>query len=202
MMEIIKDIDQLSDEWFALKIGSLGGSGIGKATSGGAGKVRNQLLYQMAGEILSGEKYEGFRNHHMDRGIELEAEAREAYMAETYNVVEQVAMFKYSDHEHFSPDGDMPDQNGIIEIKCVIPSVHVETILSDAVPSAYRKQVQWGMKGGREFCDFVSYSPTIKDRPIWIKRVKRDFKIIRELERGAKEFIEELLETVGRIKNG
>ena len=199
-MKIIKNIAQGSDEWFSLRIGSLGGSSIGKATAGGAGKVRKNLLYQMAGEILSGQKYEGFTNHHMERGNELEAKARNSYMAETYNVVEQVAMFKYSDTEHFSPDGDMPDLNGIIEIKCVIPSVHVETILSDKVPSAYRKQVQWGMKGGREFCDFVSYCPAIKEKPIWIKRVKRDAKVIKELEDGAAKFIEELMEIVERIR--
>lgn len=198
-MKIIRDINQGDQEWFDLRIGSIGGSSIGKATAGGAGKVRSQLLYQMAGEILSGEKYEGFHNHHMDRGIELEAEARNAYMEETYSIVEQVAMFKYSDHEHFSPDGDMPDQNGIIEIKCVIPSVHVETILADKVPSSYRKQVQWGMKGGRDFCDFVSYCPAIKDRPIWIKRVERDDKVIKELDDGAAEFIKELLSIVERI---
>lgn len=198
-MEIIKNIDQGDDAWFKLRIGSLGGSSIGKATAKGAGKTRNSLMYQMVGEILSGQKHEGYHNHHMERGNELEDEARRAYMQETYSVVEQVAMFKYSDHTHFSPDGYMPDQGGIIEIKCVIPSVHVETIISGKVPSAYRKQVYWGMAGGCEFCDFVSYSPTVKPRPIWIKRVHRDDKIISGLKDGADQFIEEMLAMVERI---
>jgi hypothetical protein len=198
-MEIIKDVDQGDPEWFSLRIGSLGGSSIGKATAGGQGKVRNQLLYQMAGEILSGEKYEGYRNHHMDRGLELEAAARDLYAFLTGADVEQVAMFKYSDHEHFSPDGVVGD-DGIIEIKSVIPSVHVETILSDKVPAAYRKQVQWGLKK-REWCDFVSYCPSIKEKPIWIKTVGRDAKVIKELEDGAAKFIEEMLLIVERIKS-
>lgn len=198
-MEIIKGIDQGDEAWHQMRLGSIGGSSIAQAVAGGQGKTRTALLYRLAGEILSGVKYEGYSNHHMERGLALEAEARDKYMAETYNIVEQVSLFKYSDHEHYSPDGDMPELNGIIEVKCVIPSVHIETILSDAVPSAYRKQVFWGLRE-RDFCDFVSYSPLVKDKPIWIKRVERDGKKIKELQDGAAKFIDEMLSIVERIK--
>ena len=123
------------------------------AGSGGQGKTRKQLMYRLAGEILSGEKYVGYSNDHMQRGIEMEAEARQCYELITDKPVEQVAMFQYSDHTHFSPDGDLGD--GIIEIKCTIPSVHIETIISDKIPAAYRKQCAWGLLE-RDYCDFIS----------------------------------------------
>ena len=105
-----------------------------------------------------------------------------------------------SNHKHYSPDG-LVNHDGMIEIKSVIPSVHVETILSDNVPAAYRKQIQWGLHiCERKWCDFVSYSPLITDKPIWIKRVYRDEKLIKELDEGADKFIEEMLELVEKIK--
>ena len=196
-MEIIRDIDQGSDEWFAQRIGSIGGSSIASVVAGGQGKTRKTLMYRLVGEILSGEKYHGYSNDHMARGVELEAEARQCYEFVTGNTVEQVGMFRYGPHTHFSPDGDLGD--GIIEIKCVIPSTHVETILSDKIPAAYRKQCSWGMLE-RGYCDFVSYSPTVKDRPIWIKRMDRDIKLIKTLMDGAEKFVDEMLGMVKQIR--
>ena len=180
-MKIITDIDQGSDEWFKMRLGSIGWSSISSVVAGGQGKMRSSLLYRKAGELLSGTTYESYSNAHMERGIEQEADARVAYQWETDNEVVQVALCQ-SDQpfKHYSPDGLVSTiLDGIIEIKCVIPSVHVETIISDKVPSAYRKQIQWGLHiCEREWCDFVSYSPLVEARPIWIKRVERDEKLI------------------------
>jgi len=52
-----------------------------------------------------------------------------------------------------------------------------------------------------EWCDFISYSPLVEDRSIWIKRTGRDEKLIKELDEGADKFITELLMIVERIKN-
>src|SRR5210317_1118827 len=169
-MEIF-DYEQGSDEWFAARIGSIGGSSISSAVAKGTGATRNKLMYRLAGEILSGEKYESYSNHHMERGIEQEHDARQHYEFVTNRVVDQVGLCKSAEHKHFSPDGLVDSDviieiksDGIIEIKCVIPSVHIETILSDKVPAAYRKQCQWGLHiCERQWCDFVSYSPLVTD---------------------------------------
>jgi hypothetical protein len=105
-----------------------------------------------------------------------------------------------SSHKHYSPDGLVGD-DGMIEIKSVIPSVQCETILSGKVPAAYRKQIQWGLHiCQRKWCDFVSYSPLITDHPLFIVRVERDEKLIAELAEGADKFIDEMLELVEKIK--
>ena len=202
MPEIIKSFNQGDDIWFTERIASLGGSSIASAVAGGQGKTRNSLLYRMAGEILTGQKYEGYQNDHMLRGLEQEPDAIAAYEWEMDCEVERVAMVRMSPHKHFSPDS-LVGNDGIIEVKAQIPSVHIETILHDKVPAAYRKQCAWGLHVcKREWIDFISYSPLVKDRPIWIKRTGRDEKLIKELDEGADKFITELLMIVERIKNG
>ena len=93
-MEIIRDIEQLSEEWMQARIGSIGGSSITTACAGGSGSTRNKLLYRMAGEILSGEKFEGYSNEHMERGIRQEPDARDLYSFINGVEVEQVGLVK------------------------------------------------------------------------------------------------------------
>jgi len=199
MPEII-ECEQLSDEWNKARLGSIGGSSISSVVAGGQGKMRKSLMYRLAGEILSGEKYEGYRNADMDRGLEQEAEARSMYEFMTGNEVKQVGLVKIDDHKHYSPDG-LIDPEGINEIKCQIPSVHIECVVNDKIDGSYMKQMQWGLYVcERQWCDFTSYSPLIIDKPIWIKRIERDEKLIKQLDEGADRFLEELATLIRKFK--
>ena len=198
-MEIINCV-QGSPEWFAARIGSIGGSSIASVVAGGQGKMRKSLLYRLAGEILSGVKYEGYKNADMDRGIEQETDARNVYAMEREIEVQQIGLVKMDEFTHYSPDGLVGD-DGLIEIKCVIPSVHIETIDTEKIDGGYIKQIQWGLFiTQRQYCDFISWSPLVTDYPIWIKRVERDEKVIKDLNDGADKFIDELKSLVLKIK--
>ena len=79
--------------------------------------------------------------------------------------------------------------------------MHVETIWSGKVPAAYRKQCQWGLFiTESDWCDFVSYSPLVTQRPMWVKRVKKDEELIDTLDIAADKFIAEMLEIVEKIR--
>ena len=198
-MEIINCI-QGDPEWFTARIGSIGGSSIASVVAGGQGKMRKSLLYRLAGEILSGVKYEGYRNADMDRGIEQEADARNVYAMEREVEVQQVGLVKMDEFTHYSPDG-LVGENGMIEIKSTIPSVHIETIDTGKIDGGYIKQIQWGLFiCQRVWCDFISWSPLVTDCPIWIKGVQIDEKLIQELTDGAAKFIDELKSLVLKIK--
>jgi hypothetical protein len=163
-------------------------------------KMRKSLLYRLIGEILSGVKYEGYSNADMERGIAQEPDARVMYEFVSDIEVGQIGLVKEGAHKHYSPDG-LYEENGLIEIKSVIPSVQVETILSGKVPAAYRKQIQWGLHiCQKQWCDFISYSPLVSCQPIFIIQVVRDAKLIKELDEGADKFIKEMLELVEKIK--
>ena len=200
-MEIINCV-QGEPEWFKARIGSIGGSSIASVVAAGQGKMRKSLLYTLAGEILSGVKYEGYRNADMDRGVEQEADARNVYAMEREVEVVQVGLVKQNEFRHFSPDG-LIGTDGMVEIKCVIPKVQVETIDTGKIDGGYIKQIQWGLFiCKRYWADFISWSPLVVDCPIWIKRVERDEKLIKELIDGAEKFIDELKSLVLKIKGG
>lgn len=201
-MEIITDCVQGDDAWSKLRIGSLGGSSISKAVAKGEGKVRKQLLYDMVGEILSGEKKDGYRNTYMEEGLKYEDEARSLYAFRDDVQVEQIAMFRDGPHKHASPDG-LIGADGMIEIKTVIPSVYVEAKLTEKIPTNYKKQMLWGLKrSGRLFCDYTVYCPYVKDiDPLLVIRVERNENEIAELEAGADEFIAEMLSMVDRMRS-
>jgi len=93
-MIIIDDIEQGSEEWFAARIGSIGGSSIASVVAGGQGKTRKQLMYRLIGEMLSGVKYQGYSNADMQRGIEQEPDARNMYEFITGNEVKEVGLVK------------------------------------------------------------------------------------------------------------
>jgi putative phage-type endonuclease len=199
-VEIIKEFDQQSDEWFLRRLGSIGGSTVAQAVAGGGGETRKTLMYRMVGEILSGQPADTYTSQAMISGIELEAEAREYYEMVTGNDVDQVAMVIHSPHKHYSPDGLVGDDK-ILECKCVFPSTHCKTINGGKIPSQYVKQVQWGLHCcSRDSVDFVSYCPAIKERPLFLVTVGRDEKLIRELDEGVDRFIEEMLAIVNKVR--
>ena len=164
--------------------------------------MRKNLMYRLIGEILSGVNYEGYTNADMDRGNEQEPDARDMYEFINGVEVEQVGLIKKNDYKHYSPDG-LCGNDGIAEIKSRIPSVHVETILAGSVPPADRKQIQWGLFiCQRQWCDYISYSPLIVDKPLLVIRADRDEDLIKELDNGADKFIIEMLNLIKKIKGG
>jgi putative phage-type endonuclease len=201
MMETITSFNQGDPEWHKARIGSLGGSSIGKAVAKGEGKVRKQLLYDMVGEILAGEKKEVFKTIYMEEGLKYESQARDLYAFKFDVEVEEIAMFRDGPHKHASPDG-IVGTDGMIEIKTVIPSVFVESKLTGKIPTNYRKQMLWGLRiSGREWCDYVVFCPYVKDiDPLIVMRLQRDEKEIKELDLGADEFISEMLSMVEAMR--
>jgi len=198
-MEII-NCPQGSEIWFKHRIGSIGGSSISSVVAKGQGRMRSNLLYRLAGEILSGVKYEGYKNADMERGQLQEADARNVYAMEREVDVYQIGITKEDEFKHYSEDGFVGN-DGIIEVKSTIPSAHIETIDTDKINGGYLKQINWGLFiTQRQYCDFISWSPLVTDYPIWIKRVERDEKVIKELNEGADKFIDELKSLVLKIK--
>ena len=212
-MKIITDCIQGSPEWFDLRLASIGGSGISKATSKGRGnaesKTRTRYLYKKADEFMTRRFIESYQNADMVLGTMSEPLSRNAYIWKTENNVDEVAIIKASDHKHVSPDG-LVDAAGMIEIKNTNGPNFIEHIFKDKVPPEHNKQIQWGLHiAEREWCDFihacwiyegVEIIPRYEDIPIRTKRVYRDEKLIKELDEGAEKFINEMFMIISKIK--
>lgn len=154
---------QGTPEWFEARCGIPTASNFDKIVdeNGNPSRQRKKYLYQLAGERITNKPEETYQNFAMQRGRELEAEARSFYEMTTEKVIDQVGLC-VSDGEFIyaaSPDGLVGDE-GNIEIKCPMIATHVSYLISGDLPSDYFQQVQGQLLvTGRKWCDFISYYP-------------------------------------------
>ena len=197
---IIEDFEQGSPEWFAARVGIPSASVFDKliTSKGALSTSRQKLLYKLAGERVLGEKEEGYTNGAMQRGIELEPEARDLFELITGLEVKEVGLCYYDERKDrsCSPDGIIPisHENGQgLEIKCPELATHVEYLIGDKLPTKYFQQVQGSMYiSGLEKWHFMSYYPGMK--PFHIV-VERDEIWIAKLDKALNDFVVELDET-------
>ncbi len=196
-MQIFK-CEQGSDEWYAVKLGKVSASHFSEVLNKKTGRMT--YMFRLLGERLSCEAYEAYSNKTMDRGTEVEAEAR-AYYAALYGPVEQVGFVQLNDWVGCSPDG-LVGSDGLLEIKCPQPNTHLTYIYNDLLPSVYKPQVQGNLWiTERKWCDFISFDPRVEVRPFWKHRVFRDEKYINVLSLAVEVFVKELLELEAKITN-
>jgi len=185
----MSDIVQGSDEWRRLRMGKVTGSRIADVMSKGKGGAesagRRNYRTQLALELISEEPArDTFSNGHMQRGNELEPMARTAYEFVAGVDVAQICFVDHAEIERYgvSPDG-LVGKDGLIQIKCPIPGIHIEYLLGEAVPTDYIKQMQAEMDcTGRQWNDFVSYCPEVPvSLQLFICRLHRDEKLIWEI---------------------
>ena len=196
IMNII-DCEQLSDEWFAARLGHVTGSHFADVLNKATG--RKTYMYKVMAEILSGEVAPSYSNKAMEFGSEYESDAREYYEA-LFGKIQQVGFVERDEYVGCSPDG-LVGKDGIIEIKYPFPSTHLAYIIKNKLPATYVPQVQGNLwVTDRKWCDFVSFNAKIKDRPFWCVRIEREEKYINVLSEGVKVFVEDLKELISQIK--
>jgi putative phage-type endonuclease len=194
-MEIYNCI-QGSEEWYQLRRGKFTASLMSKLLMGWTTQGYKDAIYKVAMERLTGVKTEGYSNAAMQRGIELEPMARQAYEVETLTLVEECGFIVVDEWLGCSPDGLVGDV-GMIQIKCPAYNTHIGYIINDEVPKDYYVQMQTEMYvSGRRWNDFVSFHP---DLPMYVKRVIADeamFKKIEEEIEFAKQKVEQIIKKI------
>ncbi|WP_330113961.1 lambda exonuclease family protein [Pseudomonas sp. JS3066] len=200
-MEIIRDIEQGSQEWLNLRLGIITCSELecllvnGKGTAGfGAGALT--YMDTLIGERITGEAADPFQgNRHTERGHELEGKARDLYVARTGAELDQVAII-LNHGIGYSPDA-LVGADGLDEIKTKLPKFQVSVILDGEVPKEHIAQCQGGLwVSEREWIDFISYWPGM---PLFIKRMHRDEAMIRKIAERVKTFYELMEERMERV---
>lgn len=200
-MEIIRDIEQGSQEWMNLRLGIITCSELdcllvnGKGTAGfGAGAFT--YMDTLIGERITGEAADPFQgNRHTERGHELEGKARELYVARTGAELDQVAII-LNHGIGYSPDA-LVGADGLDEIKTKLPKFQVSVILDGEVPKEHIAQCMGGLwVSEREWIDFISYWPGM---PLFIKRMYRDEAMIRKIAERVKTFYELMEERMERV---
>lgn len=176
------DIEQNTPEWEAARAGKLTASHFGEVMANAPkafGEPAKRLAVKIAFERLNGvpmsEHYgESWQNAEMQRGHIEEPEARRLYEAEQLTRVSNGGFF-CDDFIGCSPDG-LVGQNGLVEIKSVLPHVHAANKKRGSFDPAYKWQIIGNLAcTGREWLDFVSYcSFAPQPHQILIYRVWRE----------------------------
>jgi len=179
---------QRTTEWFARRAGQFTASrasDLMARTKTGPSASRAALLTELAIERITGQPVPSYSNPAMQRGIEMEAEARDAYAFARLCAVEEVAYVAADDlpNTGCSPDGLVGD-DGLVEVKCPANMAkHLDAIRTGAHAVEYRWQLQHQMMvTGRAWNDAASYHPAFPDGlQLAITRVQRDEDAIAEL---------------------
>lgn len=199
MLEIF-DCDQGSDDWYECRRGIPTASKfmtiMAKGKDGGASITRRKYMYQLAAEIVTGAVHEGYRNADIERGHEMEPEARNMYALIT-DAEPTAVGFVRNGPKGCSPDS-LVDKSGILEIKTKQPDLLIETLLRDVFPAEHKAQCQGALwVTEREWIDIAVYWPRL---PLFIKRAYREEAYIAQIAEAVDAFNEELENVVDQVR--
>lgn len=199
----IFDCAQNSDDWLLSRLGiptaSMFATVLAKGRGGGESKTRQKYLYELAGEILTGRPTEGYSNAAMERGHDMEDEARDAYAFLTDHEPIRIGFIRRG-RAGASPDALIGD-DGLLEIKTKQPSRLIEAMLRDKddIPPEHRAQCQGQLwVSEREWLDLAAYWPGM---PLVTFRAYRDEEYIKTLADAVSDFNDDLDEIVDRVRN-
>jgi putative phage-type endonuclease len=204
-------MEQRSTEWFTARLGKVTASRVADViakTKTGYSTSRENYMAQLVCERMTGTQGESYNNAAMQWGTDQEPLARAAYEAAADVLVDEIGFVVHPTivNAGASPDGLVRD-NGLIEIKCPNTATHIDTVLTDKVPSKYIPQMQWQMAcTQRKWCDFVSFDPRMPEGlQLFIQRVDFDVDYVKMLETEITEFLAELetkIEKLNERKHG
>lgn len=190
---ILLDAIQGSEAWHQARLGIPTASQFNRIVTP-TGKPSGQAQgYQaeLIAECLTGRTKDSFSSADMERGIELEPQARARYSLVTGNDVIEVGGVFLDEPKTVmaSPDGLIPDLKRGLEIKCPRLETHIRYCLLNETPSDYVLQVQGNLwVSGYETWDFVSFCPEYTPQPILIVTVQRDEKLIKIMDQSIRAF--------------
>lgn len=180
---IFHNVVQNSEEWFELRKGKVTTSNFGKFMANYGkpfGEPAKKYAFRLAKEQKTGVivESESFTSKHIENGHIYEPIARQEYEFETFNDITNGGFCQHDVYKNVggSPDGFVNDQNGGIEIKCVIDYTHRTTIVRDSFDPSYK----WQLLGNMWLCkwdyiDFISYGITYtEEKKIFIHRLKKE----------------------------
>lgn len=166
-----KRIQQLSPEWWALKVGKVSGTRYGQVTSG----RKNGLVFELVDEIIKGYiEQDDFTNDDVQFGVDNEPIALDLYEEKCGIKFDRggVIISDFSDISMASPDAVNIERGIVVEVKCTMDgskqierffigpeTSHMPQIKNYFAQSNDVKEVHW-----------ISYCPYTPVRPlvIWI----------------------------------
>jgi putative phage-type endonuclease len=202
---MIEKVEQGTPEWFAARLGNVTASRVADViakTKSGYAASRDNYMAQLICERMTNTVAESYTNAAMAWGTETEPLARAAYESLADVLVDEVG---YVQHPRIERAGASPDGLiglfGLLEIKCPNTATHIDTLITEQVPTKYITQMQWQMVcTGRAWCDFVSFDPRLPNGlQVFVKRVEFDTEYAATLEIEVVKFLAELDTKISKL---
>jgi len=205
-MQIRTEI-QGTPEWLETRIGMITGSGMSKliTSTGKRSSSAESYINTLIAERITGERTSTHVSPAMQRGTELEDDARRYYEMIYDCEVKEVGFCVHDqfDSVGISPDGLMTDEKTGkfygLEIKCPSAHTQVSYLRRGKVPSEYVAQIQaciW--VADADYWDFISWHPQMKP---FLLRVFRDDDFIGEMAAICAEAIESIELNVEKLRS-
>lgn len=183
----LHNLEQKTPEWYAIRLKHpLTAS---KATAiGNQGKGLETLVYEQLAKKHSSADPESYSNEDLERGVELEPQARSLYELETGTTVTEIGFVTNESLSKYcgcSPDGFVGDK-GMVEFKAFEDKKHFKMMLEEdfEIESGYMWQMQMQMLlCEKDWNDFVAYNPNFK-KSLLIKRVYPDLVMQEKIKTG------------------
>jgi putative phage-type endonuclease len=202
---MIEKVEQGTPKWFAARLGNVTASRVADViakTKSGYSASRENYMAQLICERMTNTVAESYTNAAMQWGTETEPLARAAYESIADVLVDEVG---YVQHPRIERAGASPDGLvglfGLLEIKCPNTATHIDTLITEQVPTKYITQMQWQMVcTGRAWCDFVSFDPRLPNGlQVFVKRVEFDTEYAATLEIEVVKFLAELDTKISKL---
>lgn len=196
---IIHTMEQRSIAWHNVRAGKLTGSNA--QAIGAGGKGLETLVYATLAEKYSNNQDEPYTSADMQRGIELEAQARETYEI-MYDTVQEVGFIEHDEYSGVSPDGLIGEDGGF-ECKCPNDANFFKILVNGekAIESKYIWQVQMCLLvSQRKWWDLVFYSTNFNKNMIVFRiypDMEKQEKLLIGLDKG-KKLIKEIDQKYGK----
>jgi putative phage-type endonuclease len=202
---MIEKVEQGTLEWFAARLGNVTASRVADViakTKSGYSASRDNYMAQLICERMTNTVAESYSNTAMQWGTETEPLARAAYESLADVLVDEVGYIAHPTIERAgaSPDG-LVGLFGLLEIKCPNTATHIDTLISEQVPTKYITQMQWQMScTGRTWADFVSFDPRLPSGlQMFVKRVEFDAEYVAMLKEEVIKFLTELDAKISKL---
>ena len=160
------------------------------------GKGLRTLVLDILADKLATKEAETYSSLAMERGVELEKQARAMYELERDVTIEQVGFIRLSEYVGCSPDGLVGDR-GMVEFKCLMGKAYLTALLLGEYDKDYWWQCQMQLLvTGRQWVDLVFYSDSYEVN-MHIIRIHADAEAHKKLEVGLAAGVELIQELKG-----
>lgn len=179
------DVVQGTEAWLTLRAGIPTASQFHRILTPKTRRLSSQAedyMYKLLAEKVLGRYLDDTKSFYWaERGKLLEDEARAFYEA-LHNVETTTIGFITNDDRTVGASPDrLVGSDGLLEIKCPKPEVHMGYLLGEPVSQDYWLQVQGQLwVAEREYCDVVSYHPELPTRVIRVERCAEDIDMLAE----------------------